>query len=102
VALFACFTKFGWDTAAVIVALGVVIWVMRHASFRFLKNYGETSSQIKLRFIFVILLFLGFVSEKGNLHASLAVFIILSSVVALVFTGKTPAAAVLHPTFEEH
>ena len=75
VALFVFFTKFGWDTLAVIAALVALIVIMRHASFRFLRKFGETSSQLKLRFIFAILLFLAFVSEKGNLHASLAVFI---------------------------
>ncbi|MBI4027517.1 MAG: hypothetical protein HY360_21200 [Verrucomicrobia bacterium] len=29
-------------------------------------------------------------------------FIILSSAVALIFTGKAPVAAVMHPSFEEH
>jgi Kef-type K+ transport system membrane component KefB len=76
IALFVCFTKFGWNTLAVVLALIVCIILLRHASFRFLKSYGETSSQLKLRFIFALLLFLAFVSEKGDLHASLAVFII--------------------------
>jgi Kef-type K+ transport system membrane component KefB len=75
VALFVFFTKFGLDTVAVIAALVALILIIRHASFRFLRKFGETSSQLKLRFIFAILLFLAFVSEKGNLHASLAVFI---------------------------
>jgi len=75
VALFAFFTTFGVHTIITIVALIVLIILLRYASFRFMRRYGETSSEIKVRFIFVVLFALAFISEKGNLHASLAVFI---------------------------
>lgn len=75
IALFVFFTTFGVHTIVIVTALIVLIILLRYASLRFLRRYGETSSEIKVRFIFVILLALAFISEKGNLHASLAVFI---------------------------
>jgi Kef-type K+ transport system membrane component KefB len=43
VALFVFFTKFGWDTLAVIAALVALIVIIRHASFRFLGKYAASA-----------------------------------------------------------
>jgi Kef-type K+ transport system membrane component KefB len=75
IALFVFFTSIGWNTAIIVLMLIVAIVGLRFTSMRFLKKYGETSSEVKLRFIFAILLAIAFISEKGDLHASLAVFV---------------------------
>ncbi len=75
VALFVVFTSIGIKTVVVVILLISAIIGLRYTSMKFLKKYGETSSEVKLRFIFVILLAIAFLSEKGDLHASLAVFV---------------------------
>jgi Kef-type K+ transport system membrane component KefB len=77
VALFVFFAEVGWQTAVVVGLLASALWVFRHASLHFFDRYaGQTSSEVKLRFILALLLVLAFLSEKGNLHASLAVFLL--------------------------
>jgi len=75
VALFIFFTSIGLKTVVVIVLLIIAIIGLRFTSMKFLTRFGETSSEVKLRFIFAILLAIAFISEKGDLHASLAVFV---------------------------
>jgi Kef-type K+ transport system membrane component KefB len=75
-ALFVFFAPISPATAAVLAVLLAALLVLRHASFKFLRAYGETSSEVKVRFIFAVLLALAFLSEKGQLHASLAVFVL--------------------------
>lgn len=75
VALFVFFTSIGLKTVVVVALLIIAIVALRFTSMRFLKRYGETSSEVKLRFIFAILFAIAFISEKGDLHASLAVFV---------------------------
>lgn len=75
-ALFVFFSEIGVQTLAIIGLLALAIFVLRFVSARFFRQYGETSSEIKLRFIFAVLLAIAFISERGNLHASLAVFIL--------------------------
>jgi len=75
-ALFAFFTPVTGETALMMLVLVAAVIVLHYASLRFLRRYGETSSEVKIRFIFAVLLALAFLSEKGHLHASLAVFIL--------------------------
>jgi glutathione-regulated potassium-efflux system ancillary protein KefC len=75
-ALFVFFSEIGVQTLAIVGLLALSIFVLRFVSARFFRRYGETSSEIKLRFIFAVLLAVAFISERGNLHASLAVFIL--------------------------
>lgn len=77
VALFAFFAEVGWQTGVIVGLLAAALWVFRHTSYHFFDHYaGQTSSEVKLRFILALLLVLAFLSEKGNLHASLAVFVL--------------------------
>ncbi|CAG0941452.1 Na(+)/H(+)-K(+) antiporter GerN [Anaerolineae bacterium] len=76
VALFAFFSEVGIQTLAIVGLLAFSIFVLRFVSARFFRRVGETSSEIKLRFIFAVLFAIAFISEQGNLHASLAVFIL--------------------------
>lgn len=76
VALFAFFSEIGVQTLAIIILLTFAVIVLRFVSARFFRRMGETSSEIKLRFIFAVLFAIAFISERGNLHASLAVFIL--------------------------
>ncbi len=76
IALFAFFSEIGVQTLAVILLLALSVFVLRFVSARFFRRVGETSSEIKLRFIFAVLFAISFISERGNLHASLAVFIL--------------------------
>ena len=75
-ALFVFFSEIGVQTLAIILLLALAIFVLRFVSGRVFRRVGETSSEIKLRFIFFVLFALAFISERGNLHASLAVFIL--------------------------
>jgi len=75
-ALFVFFAPINATTVVVFVALLAALYVVRHASFRFLRTYGETSSEVKLRFLFAVLLALALLSEEGQFHASLAVFVL--------------------------
>jgi len=75
-ALFIYFSEIGVQTLAIVMFLAVAIFVLRFVSGRFFRRVGETSSEIKLRFIFFVLFVLAFISERGNLHASLAVFVL--------------------------
>ncbi len=75
-ALFIFFSEIGVQTLAIILLLALSIFVLRFVSGRVFRRVGETSSEIKLRFIFFVLFALAFISERGNLHASLAVFIL--------------------------
>ena len=52
VALFVFFTSIGLKTLVVVALLMIAIVGLRFTSMRFLKRYGETSSEVKLRFIF--------------------------------------------------
>jgi len=78
VALFVFFTKIDLQTAFLIFLLIVSIIATKKVSegYFFKRFQGQTSSEIKLRFIFMILFIMAFISEKGQVHASLAVFIL--------------------------
>jgi Kef-type K+ transport system membrane component KefB len=74
--LFVLFAPITPMTAVTLAILLAALLALRHLSFRFLRAYGESSSEVKLRFIVAVLLALAFLSEKGQLHASLAVFVL--------------------------
>lgn len=78
VALFVFFTKIDLITVLVIIGLILAVIFARKFSYDyFFKTFrGQTSSEVKLRFIFALFFLVSFISEKGKLHASLAIFIL--------------------------
>jgi len=72
--LFVLFAPITPMTALTLAILLAALIALRRLSFRFLRANGESSSEVKIRFLFAVLLALAFLSEKGQLHASLAVF----------------------------
>jgi Kef-type K+ transport system membrane component KefB len=74
--LFVLFAPITPPTLLMLAILIGALVILRHASFRFLRAHGETSSEVKLRFLLAVLLAIAFLSEKGRLHASLAVFVL--------------------------
>lgn len=74
--LFIFFTAMGWITLITAVLIVVTVIGLRLIGDSVFTVMKEHSSEVKLRFIFLLLVILAFFSEKGGFHPSLAVFIL--------------------------